>query len=211
MSSQFSYTDLYDCQRYQYEVPSCYTTVYLSDLKVSHKDPFDITFFAQYLSTKYGEQLSVKRGRVHEYIGMDLDYYTKGGVQIGMNKYLQKVEDKFPEHILGTAKSPAGEHLFQVHEDTEPQKQYLKETRASQFHRVVAQLLFLSSRARLDIQTTVSFLTSHVRKPVEDDWGKLVRCMTYLKGTKYMKLTLTVDTMSIIKWWVDASHNTHMD
>ena len=35
--------------------------------------------------------------------------------------------------------------------------------------------------------------------------------MKYLKGTKYMKLTLTVDTMSVIKWWVDASHHTHME
>ena len=29
-SSQFSYTELYDCQQYYYEVPSCYSTVYLS-------------------------------------------------------------------------------------------------------------------------------------------------------------------------------------
>ena len=29
-SSQLSYTELYDCQRYYYEVPSCYSTVYLS-------------------------------------------------------------------------------------------------------------------------------------------------------------------------------------
>ena len=26
-----------------------------------------------------------------------------------------------------------------------------------------------------------------------------------------MKLTLTVDTMSVIKWWVDAYHHTHME
>ena len=26
-----------------------------------------------------------------------------------------------------------------------------------------------------------------------------------------MKLTLTVDTMSVIKWWVDALQHTHMD
>ena len=35
--------------------------------------------------------------------------------------------------------------------------------------------------------------------------------MKYLKGTKYMKLTLTVDTMSGIKCWVNSSHHTHMD
>ena len=54
---------------------------------------------------------------------MDLDYSTKGGVKIGMIKYLEKMEDEFPEPILGTAKSPAGEHLFQIREDTDPQKQ----------------------------------------------------------------------------------------
>ena len=57
----------------------------------------------------------------------------------------------------------------------------------------------------------ISILASHVRKPDEDDWGDLLRSMEYLKGTKYMKFTITVDTMSVIKWWVDASHNTHMD
>ena len=35
--------------------------------------------------------------------------------------------------------------------------------------------------------------------------------MKYLKGTKYMKLTPTVDTMSVIKWWEDALHHTHME
>ena len=72
----------------------------------------------------------MKRGQVHDHIGIDLDYSTKGEVKIGTIKYLQKVEDEFPEHILGTVKSPAGEHLFQVRKDTDPQKQYLEETRA---------------------------------------------------------------------------------
>ena len=35
--------------------------------------------------------------------------------------------------------------------------------------------------------------------------------MKYQKVTKYIKLTLTVYNMSVIKWWVDASHHTHMD
>ena len=61
----------------------------------------------------------MKCGRVHDYLGMDLDYSTKGEVKIGMIKYLQNVEDKFTEPILGTAKSPAGEHLFQVRKDTD--------------------------------------------------------------------------------------------
>ena len=142
---------------------------------------------------------------------MGLYYSTKGKVKFGMLKYLQKVENEFPEPIIGKSESPSGEHLFQVREGTDPQKQYLEETRAVQFHRVVDHLLFVSNHSRRYIQMTVSFLTSRVRKPDENDWGKLVHYMKYLKGTKYMKLTLKVDTMYVIKCWVDASHLTHMD
>ncbi len=44
-----------------------------------------------------------------------------------------------------------------------------------------------------------------------DDWGKLKRVLMYIKGTKYMKLTLTIDDLLVIKWWVDASDRTHHD
>ena len=153
----------------------------------------------------------MKHGQVHDYIGIDLDYSTKGDVNNGIIKYLQNVADKFPEPILGTEKLPAGEHMLQVRKDTDHLKRYLEETRAVQFHRVVSQLLFVSSHECRDIQTTISFLTSCVKKTDEDDWGNLVQCMKYLKGTKYMQLTLMVDTMYIIKWWVDESHHNHMD
>ena len=50
-----------------------------------------------------------------------------------------------------------------------------------------------------------------MQKPDEDDWGKLKQVLKYLKGTLYMKLTLEADNLSILKWWIDASHNVHMD
>ena len=115
---------------------------------------------------------------------MDLYYSTKGKVKIGMIKYLQKVEDEFPETILGPVESPGGKYLLQVRKDTYPQKRYLEETREVQLQRVVAQILFVYSHARQYIQRNIYFLTSRVKKPDEDDWGKLVRCMKYLKGTK---------------------------
>ncbi len=64
---------------------------------------------------------------------------------------------------------------------------------------------------RADIATPVAFLTTRVKKPDEDDWGKLKRVLKYLKGTKYMKLTLSVSDLNNIRWWVDASYNTHED
>jgi hypothetical protein len=52
----------------------------------------------------------------------------------------------------------------------------------------VAQLLFMATRARQDIQIAVAFLTTRVKSPDEDDWEKLKRVLKYLNGTRYLKL-----------------------
>jgi hypothetical protein len=57
----------------------------------------------------------------------------------------------------------------------------------------------------------VAFLTTRVKSPGEDDWGKLKRVLKYLNGTKYLKLRLTVDNLTVLKWHVDGSHNVHWD
>ena len=35
--------------------------------------------------------------------------------------------------------------------------------------------------------------------------------LKYLNGTKHMKLKLTVENLTLIKWWIDASYNVHWD
>ena len=169
-------------------------TWHVDDLKVSHKDPFEITKFATYLSSIYGKKLSVKRGKVHDYLGMDLDYTEKGSVKVSMVRYTGKVLRGFPEKVTGSAASPAQDHLFKVRDESDPDYKPLTEDLAQSFHHTTAQLLFMCSRARRDIQTAVAFLTTRVKKPDQDDWGKLKRVLKYLNGTKHMKLKLTVET-----------------
>ncbi len=51
-----------------------------------------------------------------------------------------------------------------------------------------------------------------MKAPDEDDWGKLVRVLKYLNGTKYMKLVLGADDMKLnIHWYIDGSHQVHED
>ena len=57
----------------------------------------------------------------------------------------------------------------------------------------------------------VVFLTTRVKSPDEDNWGKLKRVRKYLNGTRNLKLTLLVDNLVIIRWCVDASYATHND
>jgi hypothetical protein len=64
---------------------------------------------------------------------------------------------------------------------------------ADAFHHTVYQLLFAANRAHQDIQMAVSFLTTRVQSPNEDDWEKLKRILKYSNGTRNLKLTLCAD------------------
>ena len=63
------------------------------------------------------------------------------------------------------------------------------------------QLLFAANRERRDIQTAVSFLTTQVKAPDEDEWGKLVRVLKYINVKQYMKLILSADEMNFTVHW----------
>ena len=92
---------------------------------------------------------------------------NNGSLEVSMFKYLDSIIDEFPELITGKAATPAADHLFSVRDADEAK--YLPEEKAIAFHHTTAQLLFLSLRARRDIQTAVSFLTTRVKKPDKDN------------------------------------------
>ena len=62
-----------------------------------------------------------------------------------------------------------------------------------------------------EILAVSSFITTIVKLTGEDKWGKLKRALKYLKGTNYMKPKFRVESMDIVRWWIDASYNNHED
>ena len=150
----------------------------MDDLKISHKDP-DVE-----LNKQYGElqALTATRGKVHDFLGMTLDYTEKGKVIIGMRQYVKKLIDEAPSDFNGTSPTPAAKHLFEI--DTRTQNiPLLTAEKKNIFHHITAQLLFLSKRARPDVQTAVAFLTTRVTRPDIHDWKKLGRVIKYLRET----------------------------
>ncbi len=145
-------------------------TWHVDDLKVSHNDPFQIAKFSSYLASIYGEGLVVHCGKVHNYRGMDLNFANKGIAQISMITYTTKILTTFPKAITTSCATPAAGHLFTICD--EASAKFLPEAQAQAFHHTVAQLLFLCKQSRQDIQTAVSFLTTCVKRPDKDDWGK---------------------------------------
>lgn len=50
----------------------------------------------------------------------------------------------------------------------------------------------------------VAFLTTRVKKPGEDTWGKLRRCLLCLKDARHVELRLSISQHNKTKWWVGA-------
>ena len=54
-------------------------------------------------------------------------------------------------------------------------------------------------------------MTRRAKKTDRDDWGELLRVLEYLNGTKHLKVTLEIDNLSRLNWFIDASHQVHDD
>ena len=186
----------------------CTVLWHVDDLKISHKDPAVVTKIINYLKKEFDDcDITITRGLKHTYVGMDIDFSQKGCVMISMNDYLEEAVEAFPDSIDAKVTSPAGEHLFDVNANAEK----ISNAKQEIFHHIVAKLLFVSTRARPDLQVAISFLTSRVIQPTIDDWKKLRRVISYVNNTKHLYLTLSSSNTSIVKFWTDAAYGVRDD
>jgi hypothetical protein len=155
---------------------------HVDDLMVLCVKDFELTKFSCYLGNIYGPTLNMHMGKKHDYLGVDMELNNDGTLDVLIIKYQQNIIKDFLEVITGKVATPVADHLFNVRDKKETRA--LEEERALAFHHTVAQLLFVSTRARQDIQTAVAFLITRVKSLDEDDWGKLKQVLKYLNGTK---------------------------
>ena len=66
-------------------------------------------------------------------------------------------------------------------------------------------------RVRLDISTTIVFLSTRVTTSTKVDWVKLKILLEYLNNTNNMPRIIGMDGLSIIIIYVDASYAVHPD
>ena len=99
--------------------------------------------------------MATHQGKVHDYLGMIFDFSKKGKMMVHMIEYIKNINTNFPEEITTTKTNLALDHLFKVQDNSKAKP--LPEEQAMAFHHTIAQLLFLSARARHDIQPTTTF------------------------------------------------------
>lgn len=188
----------------------CTIVWHVDDLKISHVDPEVVTKIIESLDEEYGKvgKMTVRRGKVHDYLGMTLDFSKEKSFLVDMEAYLDTMFDQdLPGEFSGVASTPAADWLFKTRDNVGK----LDEKRADLFHRITAQLLFVSQRGRPDLRTTVSFLTKRVHSPDEDDFKKLARAMKYLRRTKFLRMRIEATHLDQNHWFIDGAFAVHDD
>ena len=119
---------------------------HVDDCKISRSKKTNDEFI-EVIRDEYGTifkdglgKMTASRGKKHKYLGMDLDFTTKGEVKVIIADYTKeciKIFDKVSPLELVTKSSAAASNLFEVDEDSEK----LSPRKAEAFHSLVAKIL----------------------------------------------------------------------
>jgi hypothetical protein len=89
---------------------------HVDDLKSNHIDSRVNDELDKWLQENHGEhrEVTIHRGKIHDYLGMQLDYSVKGKVKIGMIEYVSEMLKHFPQTFkeYKVAATPARDALF---------------------------------------------------------------------------------------------------
>ena len=84
--------------------------------------------------------MKLKRGKIHKYLGMQLDFSVVGQVKITTFDYIQEILEDFykfdPNKTI--SRTPAADHLLKVRDD----QSKLDEQKSQIFHTFTAKALF---------------------------------------------------------------------
>ena len=96
---------------------------HVDDLKVSHMDAGVVTRMSVCLKKTYERlfddgsgAMKFKQGKIHEYLGMQLDFTVAGQLKITMFDYIQEMLEEFHKFDPSktVSRTPAADHLFKV-------------------------------------------------------------------------------------------------
>ena len=141
-------------------------------MKISHEDGNINREILAILQKEYRKEAPIPSttGKIHDYLGMTIDYSTPMKVMFCMEDYIDPMVDECPGGLFkGNPASPVANHLFDINPDCEK----LNSVEADEFHHFVAKLLYLAKCTQPDILLAVAFLCTRVKGPDQDDYKKL--------------------------------------
>ena len=74
---------------------------HVDDLKILHVDTAEVTDLIKTINEEFGKEapIMVSRGKVHDYLGMTLDFSVPKKVKINMVDYVEKMLEGVPDDM----------------------------------------------------------------------------------------------------------------
>ena len=188
--------------------------VYVDDIIITSPSSEAVAHTIKALQDKY-VQLKIHQGKVHNYLGMVLDFSEAGYVHINQTGMIQEIAKSPGVHNLEAAvgaavkkpKTPSHDKLFQHSEDSAP----LPADLAKELHSITAKILFIANRGWPDVISFISYMTKRVLAPTIVDGRKLLRAISYLQETAKLDLRLGIRGALQVSVYIDASFAVHDD
>ena len=193
-------------------------TVYVDDLMILSDNVRTIDWLLTEPTTRY-DQLKITRGMNHNYLGMVFDLSEPPFILINQQGMIEDIISSTKTSVktaTGTnfnirskvpPNTPATPYLFDINTDSD----LLPEPLQVIFYSTVAKLIYISTRTRQDLLTTISLLSNRVLHPTQEDWNKLQRALGYFENTKTQNLKLGMTIPLTIRTYIDASFAVHSD
>ena len=93
---------------------------HVDNIMSSHVDRRVNDRFAKWAKEKYGKikPVEVKRGKVHTFLGMTLDFSTPGECHVMQKEYIEDIVSTWPENLdnVKKARTPGSNDLFNIGE-----------------------------------------------------------------------------------------------
>ncbi|KAA8494424.1 Retrovirus-related Pol polyprotein from transposon TNT 1-94 [Porphyridium purpureum] len=174
--------------------------LHVDDVLITAASKNNIDEFLQDVSHDF-DNVESHRGRKLNYLGMILDFATRGVLKIRMPGYIDSIlEDA---GLTTSRPTPADANIFVVTKDAD----LLHGEKKNAHHSMACRLLYLAKRARPDIFLPVAFLITRVESPKVEDATKLLRVLEYLNLTRDLGLNLEVGHRPIAS--IDAAFAVH--
>ena len=168
-----------------------------------------------YLESKFGK-VTLHEGVKHNYLGMTFDFSSVGQVSVTMLGYeTDLVNDwfgvEFSSDLLpgreAFASTPATNFVFDKGTGA-----MLSDKNTAIFHSYVMRVAYLAKRVKPELSVAVSYLSTQVTKPNEDDLRKLDRAIRYVRDHLGAGITLIaagVGKKIVVTAHIDASFGCH--
>ena len=149
---------------------------------------------------KFSDMSSVSFSPMHNFLGIKMSFTDNSRVCIDMREYLGKAVSLYGKEGMKPVTILARNKLRIINRSSP----ILDNEKRKNFCSIVILLMYIAYRERKDIRPTVSFLSTRVSSPTEEDNEKLRRLIRYIVGSIDKLLYLGASNLSVLLNFIDV-------